>query len=105
MLNPDDLLPVFWTALSWKIPVMKEGHCIRRVEPGRSGTNNRLFLEAVSWIARTGSAWRDLLVHIGNWSTAFRRFRDWRAADVFKRIFDAARTSQTWNMRWSIGDR
>jgi transposase len=25
----------------------------------------------------------------GNWSTAFRRFRDWREADVFKRIFDA----------------
>jgi transposase len=25
----------------------------------------------------------------GNWSTAFRRFRDWREADVFKRLFDA----------------
>ena len=25
----------------------------------------------------------------GNWSTAYRRFDDWRRADVFKRIFDA----------------
>ncbi len=25
----------------------------------------------------------------GNWRTAFRRFSDWRKADVFKRMFDA----------------
>jgi transposase len=29
-------------------------------DPGRSGANNRLFVEAVLWIARTGSPWRDL---------------------------------------------
>lgn len=57
--------------------------------PGRSGKNNRLFMEAVLWIVRTGGPWRDLPALFGNWSTAFRRFRDWREADVFKRIFDA----------------
>ena len=41
------------------------------------------------WIARTGSPWRDLPKRFGNWSTAFQRFRDWREADVFRRIFDA----------------
>lgn len=35
-----------------------------------------------------GSPWRDLPVHFGNGSTAFRRFRDWREAEVSKRIFD-----------------
>ena len=65
-------------------------HCLGKpTDPGRSGTNNRLFLEAVLWIARTGSPWRDLPGHFGNGSTAFRRFRDWREADVFHRIFDA----------------
>src|SRR3954467_13751254 len=58
-------------------------------DPGRSGKDNRLFIEAVLWIVRTGSPWRDLPSAFGNWSTAFRRFRDWREADVFKRIFDA----------------
>ena len=48
-----------------------------------------MFIEAVLWIARTGSPWRDLPAQFGNWSTAFRRFRDWREADVFRRIFDA----------------
>jgi transposase len=46
-------------------------------------------MEAVLWIARTGSPWRDLPERFGNGSTAFRRFSDWRKADVFKRIFDA----------------
>ncbi|WP_093809678.1 IS5 family transposase [Stappia sp. ES.058] len=67
-----------------------EPHCLGKpMDPGRSGRNNRLFIEAVLWIVRTGSPWRDLPAAFGNWSTAFRRFRDWREADVFKRIFDA----------------
>jgi transposase len=67
-----------------------EPHCLgKRTDPGRSGGDNRRFIEAVLWIARTGSPWRDLPAHYGNWSTAFRRFSDWRKADVFKRIFDA----------------
>ena len=67
-----------------------EPHCLGKVgDPGRSGADNRLFLEAVLWIARTGSPWRDLPAHFGNWSTVYTRFRDWRDADVFKALFDA----------------
>lgn len=29
-------------------------------DPRRSGRSNRLFMEAVLWIARTGGTWRDL---------------------------------------------
>ncbi|MBB2169632.1 IS5 family transposase [Gluconacetobacter aggeris] len=67
-----------------------EPHCLGKLsDPGRSGRDNRLFIEAVLWIVRTGSPWRDLPATFGDWNTAFRRFRDWREADVFKRIFDA----------------
>ncbi|WOH75735.1 IS5 family transposase [Bradyrhizobium sp. NDS-1] len=57
-------------------------------DPGPTGGDNRLFLEAVLWIARTGSPWRDLPPTFGNWNTVFKRYRDWVKAGVFKRIFD-----------------
>ena len=56
---------------------------------GRSGSNNRLFLEAVLWITRTGSPWRDLPPEFGKWNTVFQRFRDWVKADGFQKLFDA----------------
>jgi transposase len=36
-----------------------------------------------------GSPWRDLPAMFGDWSTIFRRFGDWRKADMLKRLFDA----------------
>ena len=67
-----------------------EAHCHGKAsDPGRSGGNNRMFLEAVLWIARTGSPWRDLPTEFGKWNTVFRRYRDWVKADVFQRLFEA----------------
>ena len=64
--------------------------CLGKVgDRGRSGKDNRLFVEAVLWIARTGSPWRDLPEHFGKWNTVFKRFRDWVKADVFTRLFEA----------------
>ncbi len=69
---------------------LMEPHCLGKVtDPGRTGSDGRLFLEAVLWIARTGSPWRDLPGSFGNWNTVFKRFREWVKRDVFKRIFDA----------------
>ena len=67
-----------------------EPHCHGKPsDPGRTGGDNRLFLEGVLWIARTGSPWRDLPAHFGKWNSVFKRYRDWVKADVFKTIFDA----------------
>jgi transposase len=67
-----------------------EPHCLGKAsDPGRSGGDNRLFLEAVLWIARTGSPWRDLPASFGKWNTVFKRYSDWVKAGVFKRIFEA----------------
>lgn len=80
-----------------------EPQCLGKpTDPGRSGKNNRLFIEAVLWIVRIGSPWRDLPASFGNWSTAFPRFRDWRETDVFKRIFDAL--SQEPGMEYAMVD-
>lgn len=67
-----------------------EPHCLGKVTyRGRKGKNNRLFLEAILWIARTGSPRRDLPPEFGKWNTVFKRYRDWVKAGVFETIFAA----------------
>jgi len=69
---------------------LMEPHCLGKVsDPGRTGGDGRLFLEAVLWIARTGAPWRDLPEDFGNRNTVFKRFRHWVRLDVFERIFEA----------------
>ena len=58
-------------------------------DPGRTGSDNRLFLEAVLWMVRTGAPWRDLPEMFGNWNTVFRRFRRWARTSVFEHVFRA----------------
>ncbi|WP_205049090.1 transposase [Paracoccus acridae] len=57
-----------------------------RAVSGRSGCHNRLFIEAVLWIARTGSPRQDLPGRLGDVRTIFWRFIDRRKAHVFKWI-------------------
>ena len=56
---------------------------------GTSGRDNRMFVEAVLWIVRTGAPWRDLPDVFGSWNSAFRRFSRWSAKGVWHRIFEA----------------
>jgi transposase len=58
-------------------------------DPGRSGDNNRMFLEGVLWIVRTGAPWRDLPPCFGNWFSVWKRFRRWALKGVFENIFRA----------------
>lgn len=54
---------------------------------GRSARDNREFLEAVLWIARTGAPWRDLPNEFGLWNSVFRRFRRWALKGAFEKVF------------------
>lgn len=56
-------------------------------DPGRLGADNRLFMEAVLWMARVGAPWRDLPEGFGRWNSVFRRFRRWAKKGVFERLF------------------
>ena len=65
-------------------------HCLGKVsDPGQTGGDSRVFLEAVLWIARTGSPWRDLPGDFGHWNSVFKRFRRWVKRGAFTRIFSA----------------
>ena len=42
-------------------------------QKGSTGRDNRMFVEGVLWIVRTGSPWRDLPDAFGEWNSVFRR--------------------------------
>ena len=58
-------------------------------QKGSTGRDNRMFVEGVLWIVRTGSPWRDLHEVFGDWNTVFRRFSRWSAKGVWWRMFEA----------------
>ena len=55
---------------------------------GVTAGNNRLFVEAVLWIIRTGSPWRDLPDHFGYWHRVYVRYNRWCKKGVWVRIFE-----------------
>ena len=56
---------------------------------GRTGTDNRLFVDAILWLARGATPWRDLPPELGNWRTVHSRFRRWTLAGVWESLFKA----------------
>ena len=60
-----------------------------RAPQGRPAGDHRRVLDGVFWIARTGSAWRDLPEEFGKWSSVYRQFRRWTLAGLWEAILEA----------------
>lgn len=57
-------------------------------DPGVTAEDNRRFVNAVYWIARTGAPWRDLPERFGNWNSVFQRFNRWSKKGVWRAIME-----------------
>ena len=70
---------------------------IERLLPGRPGQHggvardNRRFLDAVLYVARTGIPWEDLPPRLGNGNSQWRRFDRWAAKGRWDPILAALR--------------
>ena len=58
-------------------------------DPGRTESDNRLFVNGCLWVLRSGAYWRDLPERYGNRKTVHRRFSRWCHAGVWERVFEA----------------
>lgn len=56
-------------------------------DPGRSGRDNRLFVNGVLWVLRSGAHWHDVPERYGKWKTQHQRFSRWSKAGVWDRVF------------------
>ena len=63
-------------------------------QPGVTAKDNRLFVNAVLWIAKTGAPWRDLPERLGNWNSVWKRFDRWCRKGVWRRIAEALQDPQ-----------
>ena len=70
-------------------------------DPGVTAKDNRLFVNAVLWIGKTGAPWRDLPDRFGPWNSAWRRFDRWASKGVWKRVFESL---QDPDLEWLIVD-
>lgn len=60
----------------------------RRGVWGGVAKDNRLFINAVFWILRTGAPWRDLPPDYGDWKNTHRRFCRWRDRGVWESLLE-----------------
>ena len=65
-------------------------------------SNNRRFMDAVLWMARSGGRWKDLPERFGKVSTVKDRYYDWIERGVFAEIFQAL--SGEADMEWLMVD-
>jgi len=70
-------------------------------DPGFTARDNRAFLDAVLWIARTGAPWRDLPERFGPWNSVYQRFRRWAEKGTWKRLFESLQDA---DLEWLLLD-
>ena len=70
-----------WEQIALLLPPENTG------KPGRPSKDNRLMLNAMIWLARSGAAWRDLPERYGPWTSVYSRFRKWIEDGILDNIF------------------
>ena len=56
-------------------------------DPGRTAADNRLFVNGVLWVLRSGAHWHDLPERYGKPKSVHKRFSRWAKAGVWERVF------------------
>jgi len=63
----------------------------RKGNPGVSGRNNRLFIEAVLWHISGKCCWSELPSEFGGWNSVYMRFRRWNQSGCWRQMLEDLR--------------
>ena len=72
-----------WQGLESLLPLQNTG------KKGRPPKDNRLMLNGMVWISRTGAQWRELPACYGPWQSVYARFRKWQTEGILEQVFKA----------------
>jgi len=56
--------------------------------------SDRMFIEAVLYVARTGIPWRDLPGRFGHWDAVYNRFRRWEKRRVWQQVWQQLQSDE-----------
>jgi transposase len=61
---------------------------VKRKDGRPAEQSDRMFIEAVLYVARTGLPWRDLPEEFGHWDAVYNRFRRWEKRGVWRKLWE-----------------
>ncbi len=93
-MNRHEIPEEHWQRIEGLLPGRPGGH-------GRPARDNRNFINAVWYVAKTGVPWRDLPERFGKWDTVYHRFNQWSKKGVWRMVFEAV---QDPDLEWLMLD-
>ena len=76
-----------WARIAEMLPAKKS-------DPGRTARDNRLFVNGVLWVLRSGAQWDELPKRYGKWKSVHKRFTRWAKAGVWERVLPSLRATR-----------
>ena len=76
-----DLTDEQWDRIAGLLPPERG----RRARPAK---DNRLMVNGMVWVLRTGAPWRDLPPQYGPWNSVYTRFSRWNHQGVWRRVLE-----------------
>ena len=81
MIKRHEITDEQWDRIKDMVPPERSGG------KGRPANDNRVMINAIIWILKTGAPWRDLPERFGSWNSVYSRYSRWTKRGIWEKIF------------------